>query len=602
MRAIVFALLLTAAGAFAQYRLAASVDRNPVRVGDALSLTVTFEGASSGVPSPALPTLGKLQVTGGPFSSTNFSMVNGRTSSSIIYTYRLRATAEGHGEIGPVSLVYQGKTFTTNPISVKILAAGAATPPAGGGGADAPGAADNVFIRAIPDKTSLVQGEQVTVSYKIFFNVQMTSPEITQLPRAAGFWVEEIPMPNQLTLTDEMIGGKSYKAAVIRKFAMFATGSGELEIEPMIVTTQVERSRSRGRDPFDIFNDPFFRLGSPREEVKVQSPPVKLKVAPLPDGAPPGFNGAVGSLRISATVDRPATRTNDAVTLTVRLEGTGNIKMLPEPLISFPPDFDRYDPKQSEQINRSGGRIGGAKIFEYVLIPRAPGVQRIPEIAYSYFDPATEKYATIATAAIVLTVDRGDAPGSGTPAQVQRRDVTSVDTDIAFAKTKPGSFHARGSRPHREYNFWLLTGAPWMGLAALHLVLTRRAAALQARPSRVRQIQAAQKQLNLALKAISAKQPLDACRDVSACLDAILAHSGADITESGSPILLRDAWLDKGESPELLSQILDLQRDCNLVRFAVGSADLTTAGQLTERAKQVIAEFSRGAKAKESAA
>lgn len=596
-------LLALFAGVLLSYaadpRLVASVDRTTVRVGEPLTLTLSFDGSSSGVSNPALSDLGGLQRTGGPFTSTNMSIVNGRASSSITYTYRLKALKEGKVLIGPAKVNYLGKEFESQPITINVLAAGAASPATPGGG-DAPGTSDNVFIRAIPDKNEVYVGEQVTVSYKIFFNVQMTNPEITQLPRAAGFWMEEISLPQQLYLTDEVINGKAYKSAVIRKLALFPTSTGDLEVEPMDVATKIQRQANRSRDPFDIFNDPFFRLGSQMEPVEVSSPKIKIRAKPLPDGAPPEFAGAVGNFKLSATLDRNQVGANDAVTFVVRIQGRGNIKTLPEPVIQFPQDFDRFDPKQSEDISR-GAVINGTKSFEYVLIPRAPGEQRIPEIRYAYFDPETDKYQVIGAPPLTLLVGRGTGEGvAGSAPSVARRDVTSVGSDIAYLKKRPGSFYPRGKAPHQTVIFWTLASFPWLLAGSLLFVTARRRRAEAATPTLMGNIRRALKQLESADKH-SQKNPADALRLVQSAVTMVLLPPGAAVTDMVDE-RLRRFWTEKRIEPIALDSLIRIQNECNLARFAVGNFDAGSARRLVQDARAAISQFGKVAEPAEQTA
>ena len=90
---------------------------------------------------------------------------------------------------------------------------------------------------------------------------------------------------------------------------------------------------------------------------------------PLPPGRPEPFSGVVGALSLSASLDRGTVDANDAVTLTVRVEGEGNIRAVPEPTIAFPADFEVFPPDVSEAVTPSLSGVGGAKTFEYVLIP-----------------------------------------------------------------------------------------------------------------------------------------------------------------------------------------------------------------------------------------
>jgi hypothetical protein len=593
-------VLAVAAPVAAQGQFTASVDHANLRVGETVNLTLTFDGASSGLGAPQLSSLGNLQVAGGPFTSTNVSIVNGRISSSASFTYALRALQAGHADIGPAKLTYKGKTYTTAPISLNVLAAGSASgspgSPGARGGSDARGAGD-IFLRVVPDKTVAYVGEQITLTYKIYFSVQMTNPELVQLPHATGFWVEDISLPQQAVLTDEVVSGRAYKVAVIRKSALFPTTDGDLEVEPLVVATKIERrTRRMPRDPFDIFNDPFFQLGTDFQPVQVQSPTVKLKIRPLPTAsAPAGFAGAVGSFNVRSQVDRMQGKTDEAVTLIVQISGTGNIKMLPEPVFSLPADVQRFDPETSEDIRRNQMRINGTKTFKYVLIPRAPGVQVIPAVTYAFFDPERAKFTTTSAPEIRLLVEKGSGTGvvnSNIPVAA-KRGVESVGTDISFAKMQPGVFVSRLLMPHQEVSFWVLTTVPWMALAGMMIGIRRRESlgavkfarrsALRQAARHVRQAEKAHKSIKLpvAVKAISAA--LDSC---------LLAAIGPAVTAMPDDAL-REAWATRNLSAALLEEILDLRAECDRFQYAASLFSGQDIGGLVTRAKNLTAKFDR---------
>ncbi len=582
-------ILLLAVSASAQFSLTASVDRSTVKPGESVSLTVTFEGAANGVPNPQMPALTNLKLSAGPFTSTNMSIVNGKVSATASFTYRLKAGQTGRAEIGAARLVYQGKEYASAPISITVTQA---TPSTAQGTVDQKSAGEDVFLRAFADKSEVYQGEQVIVTYKIYFAVQMTNPEITQLPRAPGFWIEELAMPAQLQLSDEVVNGRAYKTAVIRKLALFPTSTGLLELEPMQVNTRVERNqRRRSNDPFDVFNDPFFRLGRSMEPVEVESPRVKIRSLPLPlEGQPADFNGAVGNFKIQANIDRTAANTNDAVTLTVRIEGTGNIKTLAEPSIVFPTDFDHYDPKIGENVRKEGNRVSGSKNFEYVIIPRAPGDQIVPPISLSFFDPSTNKYASISTQEIRLKVAKGDGIRSSEPTagSGQKREVTSTGTDIAFAKTRPGKFYAIGSFPHRELVFWAFTTGPWAVLAAVWVAVRCRNAAESSRPLGSRLARSCEKLMAESRKRLAKGNSAEACREVSEMCGLMLSAGGSlvadDMTQS-------ERWSSLGWDDSLLQRVRQLQRDCDRVLFGAGSANLEDAKAFVNTAHTLLREF-----------
>jgi hypothetical protein len=583
-------VLLVGLPAFAQESFTASVDRNAVRVGETVTLSLTFNGAGSGVPQPELPSLEKLQAVAGPYSNTSLSIVNGRASSSASFSYVLRATEPGSGQIGSAKVKFKGKEFTSQPITVSIQAAGAG---GGGGGVETKGGGTDVFLRVTADKTDAYVGEQITLTYKIYFCVQITNPEIERLPKATNFWVEDIALPPQAALTDEVVGGKSYKAAVIRKSALFPTASGELEVEPMAINTKVAvRAQRRMRDPFDIFNDPLFQMGGQYQQVDIQSQTLKLKIRPLPQtGTPTGFAGAVGSYKLTAGLDRLNCKTDEAVTLTVNIAGTGNIKTLPEPAMSIPADIQKFDPESSDDIRRNQAKIGGVKTFKYVIIPRAPGTQVIPAMTYAFFDPDRAVYQTVTAPELRLQVEKGTGAGafsSSGIAVATKHGVENVGTDISFAKTRPGTFVSLGELPHESVNFWLWTVLPWSGLGAALIAVRQKGKQGSVRLGRRVALQKASKELGHAEKALKSSKKELVFRHIASTVEQMLiatvGRDGATLPVEG----LSDAWKLQGFDEGLLQRVLAIQDECDRARFAPGTITSDSAGAVVERTRSTL--------------
>ncbi|MDD5087229.1 MAG: BatD family protein [bacterium] len=555
----------------AQVRFTATVDRTVLRVGESVQLTLTFEGAASGIAAPALPQMDGLKQIGGPFSSSNTSIINGRVSSSSGFTYVLRAVREGRAEIGAAQIAHKGQTYRTQPISLTVLSPSANAPNAD----PSDGAGEDVFLRVYPDKKEVYLGEQVSVQYKIFFTVQITNPEFVRMPKATGFWIEDIPLPKELPLTDEIIGGKRYRAAVIRKSALFATTVGDLEVEPLVVNVKIQTGgRGRSRDPFDLFNDPLFQFGRQMVPREVASPDFTIRVKPLPQvGVPAGFDGAVGQFRAKAVLDRPSCHVDEGVTLTVDIEGQGNIQMLPKPQISFPADIQSFDPEITDDIRRGGNRVSGRKSFRYVLIPRAPGVQVIPAWSYVYFDPERGQYSQAEVPELRLAVDnRIGGPGLQPSVPVaSKQGVETIATDIAFAKTRAGAWHSISSvRPHASAMFWIGTGLPWAGLAAIALwtrVQRKKRGPLLAR---LRAERDATRLLDLAERQAKTGKIEVALRHLDGAAErAIFAAAGMTAKTHGAE-QIREAALANGIQEDVLTGVQAIREECDLFRFGAG--------------------------------
>ncbi len=385
----------------------ASVDKNPVGMNDqfTLILSLSSSGAGGGK-NLQLPDLSKFRIMSGPNQSSSMQFINGAVSSSVSYSYVLEPKEIGKFTIGSVAIEVAGKTYHTNPIAIEVVK-GSSKPKQQAAADDVSGQiGDNLFLRAVVSKAHVIQGEQVNLTYKLYSRVALLDVSTDKASNLIGFWGEEVERPKDIPPTVETVNGKQYRVYTIKLMALFPTQSGTLEISPMALKATVQVQARRSLDPFDsFFSNPFGRS----TVAEIKSEPVKIKVDPLPSGAPPDFKGAVGKFAMSTTVDKKSTRTNEAVTLKVTISGTGNIKLLESPAVELPADFEQYSPKVSDNISRPQGLISGSKTFEYLLIPRYPGLKVIKPVTFSYFDLGTREYVRLRSPQIELNVEQGAA-------------------------------------------------------------------------------------------------------------------------------------------------------------------------------------------------
>jgi len=423
-------------------RFEASVDSRKVVVGQQFQLTFTATSSQSvSLQNFTPPDFSKFVVLSGPMESSQYQWINGRASSSLSYVYVLTVQKPGKYTIGPASVEYKGTRFTSTPIEIEGVQG---TPGQTGGQAAAQQSglpadlSENLFIKAETNKLRVKQGEQFNVTYKLYTRVNIENYTISKAPTYEGFWAEDFDQAKSPQITTEVIDGKQFRVAILKRTALFATQAGKLAITPLEVRCAVQLRR-KSPDPFDIFNDPLFsRLKT--EEIDFASNGLSITVDPLPGPPPPDFNGAVGEYAFSASIDRKEVKTGDAVTLRLTVSGTGNVKLvrIPEPV--FPGDFETYEPQLTEKISREGNLISGSKTAEYLFVPRNEGERIIEAVSFVYYDLKKKSYVPIRSQRFVITIAPGKpvTPGSGLTAS--KEDVRLLGQDIRFLKLSPGSF------------------------------------------------------------------------------------------------------------------------------------------------------------------
>jgi len=407
--AIFCALFALSVSAVAQdVSFTASVDKNTVAVGEQFSLVFTLNGGGvGGGKNVKLPDLNKFMVISGPSQASNVQIINGSVSSSVTYSYDVQPREVGTFTIGPASIETGGKQYSSQPVQITVVKGGAKPKPPAAGGADTDvQVGDNLFLRAAVDRSHLYVGEQLIVTFKVYTRVSITNYSINKMPAMTGFWGEDLAVPQQVNLTGEVINGKQYKVGVLKKMALFPTQAGALEINPLEIVCQVQvQNRKRSNDWFnEFFNDPFFNNFS-TSNVNVKSSPVKITVLPLPKkDVPLSFKGAVGKFTMNAVASSRTVKTNEPLSLKAVISGSGNIKILEAPNVEVPTEFEKYDPKVNESIDRTTNVVNGSKTFEWLLVPRYPGQKRIPPMEFSYFDPSKAKYITIRSNQIYIRI------------------------------------------------------------------------------------------------------------------------------------------------------------------------------------------------------
>ena len=442
----------------------AFLSQNPVPLNGQFVLNVEVSGSRDA--DPALPDLSAFAAYLGSGTSTSMQIVNGRMSTTFTIQYRFQATREGTFEIGPVTVPVDGRDLRTDPLTIEV----SSTPAAGAGGrggTDGGIAPDDLFVTATLGAEQVYVNQPVVVEYRIFTRVDVEGLTVVRQPGTAGFWVEELAVP-QRPAEQVVRDGVRYASSVVRRAALFPTSAGPKRLDPLVLEAQVRvQRRSRGRDPFGdpfggFFGDSLFGRRMP---VSVASNALDLDVRPAPPGAPAAFSGFVGSLAVSAAVDRTAADTNDALTLRLDISGTGNIRTLPEPRLNLPASFEVYPPEMREEVEPTADGVRGSRVYEYVIVPREPGRMTIPAVELAHFDVDRGAYAVASSDPITLTVAGDPGPPPALPGARPRAGVDLQRQDIRFIRIAPPSLRAIGSSLFRSAGFWTVVALPLLALA-----------------------------------------------------------------------------------------------------------------------------------------
>ena len=421
-----------------------------------------------------------LEIITGPYTSqqSNFQMVNGHTSSSssITYTFILCANKNGSYTIPAAHVHANGKTITSNPLKVTVSGHAASTGAAPKmhddnddrpqmRSAGSPISGSDLFIKVSANKQRVHEQEPILLTYKVYTLVDLTQLE-GKMPDLTGFHSQEVKMPQQKTFHIENVNGRNYRCVTWSQYVMYPQMTGDLEI-PSITFNGTVIQQNRNVDPFEA----FLNGGSGYVEVKrsIKAPGLKIHVDPLPK-RPDNFSGGVGKFNISAQLNKTEVKANDPITIRVVVGGVGNLKLIKQPVVNFPKDFDKYDPKVTDKTKLTANGVEGNMIYDFLAVPRNQGKYTIPPVEFTYYDVGANAYKTIKTQSFELDVDKGDGTGGNSMdfTDEKNQDIHAIKTGKVVRKDAASLFFGSAA-------YWILLALLLATFIALMIIFRRRA-------------------------------------------------------------------------------------------------------------------------------
>ena len=452
---VVSILLCTVVSLSAQIDFSASVNSTTVAVDE--RFTVEFSVNVRGQ-NFTPPNFNGFQVLGGPNTSMSTYMDNTGTRFKMSYGYTLIARSKGTYTIAPAFIKHDGKTYKTEPLTITVTDKKPVQENSPEGRAR-----KNVYFKPLVSKRSVYQGEPIYARYKVFFRNEIGNPQLIKEPEFTGFYKEEVDQ-DRITTESEVINGERFNTASIRELVLIPQKSGNQK--PGAVEMTIPTSVPTGR--YDFFGRAIGRRVD--LELKESFPVIKVKPLPL-SGKPAIFSGAVGNFDFEARLSQSNITTDESVTLTLELKGTGNIKLATLPEVEFPAAFEVFDPEREESSRVGSFGMRGQKKVEYLLVPRYSGTYKIGPISFSFFNPKTGRYQTLTSQTFEITVTGGQAPppgvADGSPTSSEKEAVKFIGKDILFIKTELPQWQSTNSTFLGSTLFYAL----FSGLLALALGL-----------------------------------------------------------------------------------------------------------------------------------
>ena len=478
----VLPLLLSAApyGHAGDVEFTAEADRQQISQDESVSLklSVQQDGNAGGVSDPQIHAPDFDQLTSYQSQSIQSYYDNGHfgMKTTIQVTVVLRPKHTGALKISDISVKVGANDYKAGDITIQVTPSGAGTaPPRGyGGNFGLQGSGKRserrpFFLRAEVSKDKVFKGEQIIVSYYLYRRVRVFNVQPSQYPVLNGFLREDLDIPvisQRFTNEPVVLDGVAYDRTLLARYAAYPLQEGKLKLDSMTVQANYygENSMPGMEEDEDPFQQ-FFKRLAPKSDTQ-KSEQVVIDVSPLPDlGKPSSFTGVVGEFDVKAAVDKTEVKAGEPVTLTVIVEGRGNLASLKEPKSPWPDGVDLYESKAHSKSS-SGGI--GQKIFEFLLIPRNAGELILPSLEFAFFNPTQRVYEAKKTDAIriqVLPGSGGNAVGLATPAP----GAVSGDVPKPLSPKLPGLLQsgAATAGPSIRMISWLLFGFAALAAAAM---------------------------------------------------------------------------------------------------------------------------------------
>ena len=428
-------------------RWTASTDAKSVAKGDNFTVTYTLENAQGANFTP--PDFEHFQQLQAPTRNSSTTMINGRTTYTSGWTFILQAQRTGKFWIHPASIEIDGKRVFTKKLQVEVVKGRITT---SSGPQQLEDLKKVVYIKSNISDSIAVVGQPLVYELKLYWVPDLLNARLMAEPDLKGFYQEDNPRGAYQTVK-EVIDGVTFRSKTIYKSIIYPQQEGKLRIGSYRVIADVEKGTRRRRR--SIFSTPeYVRLD-------LKSPIININVVSLPANAPTDFSGAVGTLDLSCSVDQRVVTTDDAVTLTVTLDGEGDTKQMQAPTFNYSDSMEVYPPKLvGEETFETARSLLKRKSFEYVLLPKYPGKYNIAP-TYSYFDVDEMTYRSLVCDTIELRVSKGSNPIGTTTMKDPVIDdglagiVTSGHTPIPTLNPMPSAIQ------------WSLFGIPIVSMLAM---------------------------------------------------------------------------------------------------------------------------------------
>lgn len=568
-----------------------TVKVSPAYVGETFFVVYTVTDASVSKQSISAPAINGCKLLYGPAVNQiqNYSNINGRASSNtqVEFTYTYKALTKGTFTVPAATVDAGGKRMHTNSIKFEVMDA----PSGRQSGHNArtqlddintqqagrPISADDVFVRIILSKSTAYEYEAIECTIKLYTKYGVRDFIPTQQPSFDGFIVEDLPIQSSLNQI-ETVNGDRYFTAELKRCVLFPQKSGKLTIRSGNYDLAVEQ--------YDIIDMALLSVADPRyRKISITSNTASADIKPLPSPRPAGFTGAVGDFKVSERLTSSNFRTNAPASLVYKIEGSGNLRYITDPVIDFPAEFEQYSPEHEVDAQVQGNNVVGSSTTTFTFVPQEPGEYTIVVPDFVYFNPTTAQYVTIPGEKHSLKVARGSGSGA-----VERRDVEAKNTDILYIHSGIGSLSKTHTYAVTSWWYWLLMVLIPV-ISAISYKAYMKSRAINARTDK-RIGRAAEQSLKKAKLCMTQKKTDEFYQEVSKALYGYIASRLKINIAELSKENIASRLSELHASPELTAELMSLLDDCEVARFSPEAAS-GNIKEIYSRAASIIGQLSK---------
>jgi hypothetical protein len=556
-----------------------------VGLGEQFQLVLSVRGDDMlSAPQPSLPAMAAIDVLGRSTSqSTNISFIGGqmKKEATVSFIYALSAKQLGKVTIPAATLSFQGRTYSTQPIELTVVKAaqGQAAPMPSSPNLSAPRSQlpidGNLYLSVTASRRSVYVGEPIAVDISLVTRFQVENGGWAELPSFDGFWTEKVFDADRFAFERRTIDGRAYGVADLKRSVLFPISPGDAKIKAMAFNVAIAQS------PQSVFD----MLGG-TQNVRVDSKPIAIKVLPLPEtGKTPEFTGGVGRFTLAAALDRATATNGEPVNLTVRLSGSGNLRMIDPPKLPAVSGLKILTPETKDDVRVENGTVKGTKTFRFPIIPQGDGKFEVPAITVAYFDPETKGYKQLTAGPFAFS-----ASGSSSSAPVAEASGMKVlGSDIDYIKPDVTSLDAIAMDPPWWPNVMMLLSLATVGLAVGYRNHSQRLQSDRGYARKSRSTALVRRRLKQAEQLLKKHDEKGFHAELSR---ALLGYLG-DRFNLDTPALTRDqlraALAERAVPSTTIDTLFDVVDRCEVARFSPGEAAARDPQKLFEAARDVMA-------------